>query len=165
MIEINRYAETHRHGVLDLILPIQQVEFGIPISLSDQPDLLEIPAFYRRGLGNFWVALAGGEVVGTIALLDIGNTEGALRKMFVKAPYRGAQHGVARRLLDALLAWCDVQRLERIYLGTTDKLRAAHRFYEKNGFRRVDRHELPAAFPLMPVDNMFYRLELVNGSG
>ena len=163
MIEIARYADAHQQGVLDVILPIQQVEFGIPITLREQPDLLDIPGFYRKGAGNFWVALAGGRVVGTIALLDIGNGEGALRKMFVKAPFRGAAFGVARRLLDTLLSWCEIQGVARVYLGTTTKLRAAHRFYEKNEFRRIDGGELPPAFPRMPVDNMFYRLELAGG--
>lgn len=160
MIQIARYADDHRRGVLDVILPIQQSEFGIPITLRDQPDLLDVPAFYRRGVGNFWVALAAGQVIGTIALLDIGNGDGALRKMFVKAPFRGAERGVARRLLDTLLAWATVQRLRRVYLGTTDKLRAAHRFSEKNGFHRIERRELPASFPLMAVDSLFYRLDL-----
>ena len=40
---------------------------------ADQPDLLQIPQFYQSGAGNFWVALDGEEVVGTVALLDIGN--------------------------------------------------------------------------------------------
>jgi hypothetical protein len=91
---------------VDCILPIQQSEFGIPISLEQQPDLVDIPAFYRRDNGNFWVALSGDEVVGTIALLDIGNRQGALRKMFVTAAWRGAAHGVGGRLLDTLLRWC-----------------------------------------------------------
>jgi len=163
MVEISRYAEIHQQGVLDLIQPIQQLELRIPLTLRDQPDLLDIPAFYRKGAGDFWVALAGGEVIGTIALLDLGNGEGVLRKMFVSAPYRGAVHGVARRLLDTLLCWGDVQRLRCIYLGTAAKLHAAHRFYEKNDFRRISRRELPAAFPVMAVDTMFYRLELATG--
>jgi GNAT superfamily N-acetyltransferase len=149
--------------VLDVILPIQQIEFGLPITLRDQPDLLDIPRYYRRGAGNFWVALAGQQVVGTIALLDIGNGEGALRKMFVRAAYRGAVLGVARRLLDTLLSWCDIQGLQRVYLGTATQLRAAHRFYEKNAFRKIGDGELPAAFPRMPVDNTFYRLEVAGG--
>lgn len=162
MIEIVRYADKHRHGVLDVILPIQQAEFGIPITLQEQPDLVDIPAFYRRGIGNFWVALAAGQVIGTIALRDIGNAGGALRKMFVKAPFRGASQGVGRRLLDTLVAWADVQQVKRIYLSTHSRLLAAHRFYEKNGFRRIERGQLPPAFPLMAVDNVFYRLELAD---
>jgi len=160
MIEIARYADPHRQGVLDVILPIQQIEFGLPITLREQPDLLDIAGFYRKGAGNFWVALAGQQVVGTIALLDIGGGQGALRNMFVRAPYRGAVLGVARRLLDTLLSWCDVQGLQRVYLGTATQLRAAHRFYEKNDFRKIGHGELPPAFPRMAVDNQFYRLEL-----
>ena len=34
---------------------------------------------------------------------DIGNAQGALRKMFVHPDYRGSQHGVARALLNRLL--------------------------------------------------------------
>jgi GNAT superfamily N-acetyltransferase len=163
MIEIARYADHHRQGVLDVILPIQQIEFGLPITLRDQPDLLDIAGYYRKGAGNFWVALAGTQVVGTIALLDLGNSQGALRRMFVTAPYRGTVLGVARRLLDTLLSWCDIQGLQRVYLGTTTRLRAAHRFYEKNDFRKIGDGELPSAFPRMAVDNLFYRLELAGG--
>ena len=103
MIEISPFAPQHANGVVDVILPIQQLEFEIPISLEAQPDLQDIPGFYQKGLGNFWVALDGGKVVGTVALVDIGNHQVALRKMFVSAAYRGPEHGVARRLLDTLL--------------------------------------------------------------
>jgi N-acetylglutamate synthase-like GNAT family acetyltransferase len=162
MIQIARYADGHGEGVRALILAIQQREFGLPLSLEVQPDLIDIRHAYGHGASNFWVALAGGEVVGSIALLDIGNREGALRKMFVKAPYRGARHGVARRLLDSLLAWAEIQLLRRIYLGTHERLVAAHRFYEKNGFCRIGRSELPAAFPVTAVDTIFYRLDLLS---
>ena len=70
----------------------------IPITLDDQQDLLDIPGFYQKGSGNFWLALHGSEIIGTIALLDIGHGQGALRKMFVKAQFRGSTYGVARRL-------------------------------------------------------------------
>lgn len=44
-----------------------------------------------------------------------------------------------------------------MWLGTTERFLAAHRFYEKNGFVLVDRSALPASFPLMAVDSRFYR--------
>lgn len=163
MIQIARYADGHGEGVRTLILGIQQREFGLPLGLDAQPDLIDIRRAYGQGASNFWVALAGGEVVGSIALLDIGNRQGALRKLFVKAPFRGARHGVARRLLDSLLAWAEIQLLARIYLATHERLVAAHRFYEKNGFRRIERRELPAAFPVTSVDTLFYRLDLIGG--
>lgn len=156
MTQIVPFARAHADGVVALILPIQQAEFAIPVTLADQPDLLDIPGFYGRGDGQFWVALDGAEVVGTIALLDIGNGDGALRKMFVKAGHRGAAHGVAQRLLDTLLAWARERGMGRIWLGTTDRFLAAHRFYEKNGFDACPKDALPAAIPVMAVDTRFY---------
>ncbi|NMG74406.1 GNAT family N-acetyltransferase [Aromatoleum diolicum] len=157
MIDIVPFSPPYARGVVDVILPIQQAEFGIPITLEAQPDLRDIPGYYLRGNGNFWVALDGQTVVGTIALLDIGENQAALRKMFVKATHRGAEQGVARRLLETLLAWCRKRGVREIYLGTTAKFFAAHRFYEKSGFREITRAELPASFPVMAVDTRFYR--------
>jgi len=154
--DIEPFRPEHAAGVVSLILPIQQVEFGIPITLQAQPDLLDIPGFYQHGCGNFWVALAAGEVVGSVALLDIGNGQGALRKMFVAATHRGAGQGVAKALLETLLAWCRAHGIGEIYLGTTEKFLAAHRFYEKNGFHELSRSELPERFPVMAVDSKFY---------
>jgi N-acetylglutamate synthase-like GNAT family acetyltransferase len=156
-VDIVPFRPEHAAGVVAVILPIQQVEFGIPITLGMQPDLQDIPAFYQHGHGNFWVALDSGVVVGTIALLDIGNRQAALHKMFVAATHRGAQRAVAHRLLDALVSGCSAQGLREIFLGTTDKFLAAHRFYEKNGFHPIDRGELPERFPVMAVDTRFYR--------
>lgn len=157
MIEIVPFQPRFAEGVVAVILPIQQSEFGIPISLEAQPDLQDIGASYQRGAGNFWVALADGKVVGTLGLLDIGNGQSALRKMFVAAEYRGGTYSVARRLLQVLMDWCRDHTVREVYLGTTAKFLAAHRFYEKNGFREIARAELPAAFPVMTVDTRFYR--------
>jgi N-acetylglutamate synthase-like GNAT family acetyltransferase len=162
MFSIEPFAPQYQEGVVDVILPIQQAEFQIPITLADQPDLLDIPGFYQRGNGNFWIARSEGAVVGTIALLDIGNAQGALRKMFVKASHRGRELGVARLLLASLLQWAFSSGLRTIYLGTTARFLAAHRFYEKHGFLEVEKSELPPAFPVMSVDTKFYRLELNN---
>lgn len=156
MIEIVPFAPHHEAGVVAVILPIQQSEFAIPITLDAQPDLRDVPGFYQRGHGNFWVAVHEGTVVGTVGLLDIGDGRAALRKMFVSASHRGPAHGVARRLLDALLAWCHAHAVREIYLGTTAKFLAAHRFYEKNGFREIPRADLPESFPVMVVDTKFY---------
>ena len=50
------------------------------------------------------MALAGAEVVGTIALLEIGEGLGVLRKMFVKEAWRGKKYGIAQSLLNTLLS-------------------------------------------------------------
>jgi N-acetylglutamate synthase-like GNAT family acetyltransferase len=146
--------------VVDLIVSIQQKEFNIPITAEDQPDLRDIPNYYQKNHGNFWVALHNNSVIGTISLLDIGNSQAALRKMFVHQHYRGPEKRTARNLLKTLLDWAKLHRLREIYLGTTPFFLAAHRFYEKNGFKEISKEDLPKTFPLMEVDTKFYKYEL-----
>ena len=117
------FSDTDQQGVLDVILPIQQREFGIPITEADQPDLINIPGFYQSGAGGFWVARSNGEVVGTVGLKDIDERQAALRKMFVAAAFRGREFGVAGKLLDALLAHARAKDVAEIFLGTTSVLR------------------------------------------
>ena len=142
-----------------MILPIQREEFGIAITAADQPDLADIPAWYQVGAGQFWLAELDGEAVGTIALKDIGDHAVALRKMFVKPVARGAV-GAAQVLLDTALGHARQRGVAAVWLGTTDKFKAAHRFYEKNGFDLAEVGDLPEAFPRMAVDTRFYRLAL-----
>lgn len=160
MIVIRPYSPRDAEGVASVILPIQQEEFGIPITLQAQPDLQDVPAFYQQGNGNFWVAQTEEAIVGTIGLLDMGQAQAALRKMFVARSRRGREHGVAKQLLDTLLDWSVARGFAEIYLGTTDKFLAAHRFYAKNGFVEIARAALPDTFPVMAVDTKFYRRRL-----
>jgi N-acetylglutamate synthase-like GNAT family acetyltransferase len=158
--EIVSYTSRYQQQVIDLILSIQQTEFGVAVKLSDQPDLTMIPEFYQSGNGQFWIALVQDKVVGTIGLLDIGQNRGALRKMFVHAHYRGAGHRIGQALLDRLLRHATERALSEILLGTTEKFIAAHKFYEKNGFGQIAKNDLPPEFPVMAVDVKFYRLQL-----
>lgn len=160
MIQIVPFAPQHAEGVAALIVGIQRDEFEIPITLEDQPDLQDIPAVYQQGTGNFWVAVSEDEVVGTVALLDIGNNQAALRKMFVHAAHRGPGGGVSARLLGTLLDWSRARGVKEVYLGTTEKFLAAHRFYERNSFQQIAGNELPSTFPKMAVDTRFYRRAL-----
>jgi N-acetylglutamate synthase-like GNAT family acetyltransferase len=156
MVRIVPFEAKHQTQVIELILAIQRHEYGIDITANEQPDLLDIEGFYSQRKGNFWVALCEDEVVGTIALLDIGNAEGALRKMFVKSAFRGKTHQTASLLLKALLEDARQNGFKRIFLGTTSLFLAAHRFYEKNGFELLPKEALPQAFPIMVVDSRFY---------
>jgi N-acetylglutamate synthase-like GNAT family acetyltransferase len=155
---IRPFAAADAESVVDLVLTIQQQEFGVPITADEQPDLLNVSAHYQRARGNFWVASDNGRIVGTIGLLDVGDAYGVLRKMFVAASHRGT--GVAAELLQTCLAWARRARMTEVLLGTTERMKAAHRFYEKRGFVEVTAASLPSSFPRMRVDTKFYRYHL-----
>lgn len=148
----NDYSEE----VINLILPIQQQEFNVPTNLSQQQDLLNIEQYYHQTGGGFWGAFDGDRLVGTIALIAYAPDGGALRKMFVRREYRGKEHGIATALLETLLNYATTRGIHDIYLGTVNFLHAARRFYEKKGFEEVTADQLPAAFPRMKVDDVFY---------
>ena len=154
----NKYCDQ----ILDLILPIQQIEFNVPVTLEGQPDLLDIETSYHKTGGGFWGAVCQGELLGTIALISIGKQSGAIRKMFVKKEFRGKDLGVAQQLFSNLVRHCEVNNINQLYLGTVDILKAAHRFYERNGFHRVNKELLPANFPVMMGENVYYSLKFKN---
>lgn len=142
------------------MLHSQTSEFGVAITLEDQPDLQDIPGFFQVDDGNFWVAVDGDAIVGTIAAKDIGEGRLVLRKMFVVPAYRGKVRGTAKRLLDTLLAWAASRGKREVLLGTIHMMHAARRFYEQSGFVEVAKSDLPPGFPVMAVDDRFYRLRL-----
>ena len=116
-----------------------------------------IPEYYQKGNGNFWVALQNDKIVGTVSLLDIGSHLVVLRKMFVNQNYSGRKIGTAQKLLEISLNWAATRDVSRVYLGTTPQFVAAHRFYEKNGFIEISKKDLPEIFPVMKVDTKFYQ--------
>jgi GNAT superfamily N-acetyltransferase len=152
----NRYSG----AIIDLVLPIQQHEFQVAITLEDQPDLHDIESAYISPGGNFWGAFNAKDLVGTIALLRTGEHTAALRKMFVRQAYRGKTHGVAGALLEILKEYCREKGITHLYLGTAPQLKAAQRFYEQNGFVQIAVEALPQEFRRMPPDKIFYFADL-----
>ncbi|VXB41713.1 MULTISPECIES: GNAT family N-acetyltransferase [Chryseobacterium] len=160
MLEIRLVNDTYSKEIIDLVLNIQQKEFNVPITIEDQPDLMQIENFYFANGGSFWGAFINGELVGTIALVKFDEKAAAIRKMFVKKEFRGKEHGIAQKLLETLIAYCQKNGIEEVYLGTVSILKAALRFYERNHFEVIEKELLPSKFPLMNADNVFCFLNL-----
>ncbi len=156
-VNIEIYTDIFKNEVAELIMRIQNDEFGIPLTLALHPDLNEISKFYQANKGNFWIARFDDRIIGTIALLDIGYNRSALRKMFVASDYRGKPYGIGQKLLDSLINWAKYKRTTEIFLGTTARFIRAQRFYEKNGFMEIPKQTLPKEFPVMDVDVKFYK--------
>ncbi len=159
-MQIQPYSEKYKADIACLILNIQNNEFNVPVTLNDQPDLLDIENFYCKDYGGFWLAIENEKLVGTIALIDIGSGQAALRKMFVHADYRGKERAIGQSLLNYLIDWCSNKEITEIYLGTVEQLHAAKRFYVKNGFEKIEKNKLPISFPLMQVDTEFFKLKI-----
>lgn len=158
MAIIQTSLSKYQEQVIHLILEIPN-EFNVPIPIEEQPGLLKIREFYQKGNGNFWIAIGRDAVVGTMALLDIGNHV-ALQKCFVRKDYRGKDIGIVQQLLNTLLDWAKNQSIREIYLGTTEAYKAGHRFYKKNDFTEISKFQLLHIFPLLRFDTKFYTYKI-----
>lgn len=74
--------------------------------------------------------------------------------------YRGKEFGIAQKLFDLLLSSAQEGGINAIYLGTLERLQAAIRFYERNGFSLIAKQDLPASFPIMAVDTHFFERKI-----
>ena len=107
----------------------------------------------------------GGTIAGTIMLVTwplagelVGGPDEAEIRALAVAP--GAQHGgVGTGLLLTALNWAELAGARRVVLSTLPEMRAAHRLYERNGFRRLPDRDWS---PRPGVELLAYSLELAS---
>ena len=92
-MQIITYQEKYKQQIIDLILHIQNDEAGIDLQINEQPDLLNVPLYYEKDGGDFWLAIDQDQVVGTFAFMNYGNGNAVLKKFFVRADWRSKKVG------------------------------------------------------------------------
>lgn len=83
-----------------------------------------------------------------------------MRDIFLIKEYRGQKTGFAKKLIDHVFVWSKEKDVKTIYLGTSLAFKAAHRFYEKNGFYEIKRNDMPIYCQPMDCDEKFYKIDL-----
>lgn len=156
-MKILPYIDKYQNQVIALILYIQNYDTKVDLSLADQPDLLSIPEYYNATGGNFWVAVSDDDdVIGTIGL-SVKENYGILKKFFVHEAFRG--QGISTALYKELLNQCYKNELDGIILDTPSKSHRAHCFYEKKGFKKIKKSELPIAYHYVDRQSIVYQLK------
>ncbi|KAG7093079.1 hypothetical protein E1B28_009367 [Marasmius oreades] len=141
-------------------------------------DMKDVATHYRvresqmeivAGASSFWVAeaeMAGGrlrKIVGCVGLDCFSNddsTEGELKRMFVSPAFRG--HGIATKLMQALLEHARKHGLKHIYLQTTALNDKAVVMYKKTGWQMVKKQTFRVGF--LKGEGYDFRMKLVNES-
>jgi len=136
---------------------IQKGEFKIPVTDEVNACILRAEEdFYYNNTSNFWYAVDGeGNVIGCVGLKRLDAENGELKKYFVDQRFRG--RGVAQKLMATLLKAALKHGFKQLWLGTVENLAAAHRFYMKCGFKRIDEKELPVGFVKCHLDTLFFK--------
>jgi len=95
----------------------------------------QLPELYEN-VRDFYVYVDGRGLGGLVALhIDMVDLA-EVRSLVVRKDLRG--HGVGRRLVEAVVAEAELLDIARVYALTRLPV-----FFERNGFRMVDRNELP----------------------
>jgi uncharacterized protein YhfF/GNAT superfamily N-acetyltransferase len=116
--------------------------FGVFFEAGRMADIAEFLARYDAERDGVWVAVDGGQVLGTIVIDGAANDDPAtaqLRWFIMADSLRG--RGMGRRMMATALDFARA-RYARVRLGTFAGLDAARHLYESFGFRKV--YEQPA---------------------
>src|SRR3954447_14580846 len=106
-------------------------EFGFEPDPALDDDLDDPAAAYAA----LWIALDGETVVGSVALRELGGGVVQLKRMYLRPDQRG--RGLGKQLLALALEWADTEGVKAIRLDTSERMVAAQKLYEANGFKRV----------------------------
>ena len=91
--------------------------------------------------GHIFMAYAGAEGVGCVALIPMRNGVYEVAKMAVSPQLRG--RGIGRRLLQHAIAQARSIGARSLFLGSNTRLKDAVHLYESVGFRHVKPETLP----------------------
>jgi N-acetylglutamate synthase-like GNAT family acetyltransferase len=154
-VEIMEYSDDYKQQVKDLIFDIAENELKRH-SKSGRPDLDNIGEIYQTKKGNFWIATENGEIIGTIALKDMGEDRGDLWRFYVRKDMR--RKGVGGKLFSTLKEFALENGYKKIFISTQGTQEAANKFYIKIGAKRTEAP--PKDFPHSSNDKTFYELDL-----
>ena len=104
--------------------------------------------------GHIFMAYAGAEAVGCVALVPMKDGVYELSKMAVSPHLRG--RGLGRRLLHHAIAQARSIGARSLFLGSNTQLKDAVHLYESVGFRHVD----PETLPPMPYSRADVLMEM-----
>jgi GNAT superfamily N-acetyltransferase len=124
-------------------------EFGFEPDAELDADLDDPAATYAA----LWVAVDGDAVVGSVALRDLGDGAVELKRMYLRPDQRG--RGLGKQLLALALDWARAKEMRVVRLDTSERMVAAQRLYEANGFARV-----PGDAPRQGQCRLLYELRL-----
>ena len=109
----------------------REIEAYIRDSLAG--DLADIAGHYLQPGSNFWVAEAGGQVIGMVGIQRKDAATCELRRMAVDVRWR--RRGLARKLLETAEAFGRQQGYASIVLSTITPLQPAIALYEGTGYQ------------------------------
>ncbi len=135
-MEIRPYRDEDKRHVVRLISRVLG-EFGYKYSRQLDRDLLNIPQYYFRRGGNFWVLAHNGRIVGTLGISRVKGTVCKLRRFYISKRYRHRGWGIL--LYKKALVFVRRKGYREIWTSTTPRFKDSLRFQQRAGFQHTKR--------------------------
>lgn len=124
---------SYEHTDSSLLLSAQLAEIAVAYGRTDSERGEPTTA---ANVALFVVAYADGMPAGCGGLRQLSDSEFEIKRMYVTPAHRGT--GVSIAVLNALETACDERGGTRVLLETGERLPAARRFYEREGYSRIE---------------------------
>lgn len=95
-------------------------------------ELNQLPGGYAPPTGGLWLAVNGTSAVGCVALRKLGPRVAELKRLYVRAPFRG--QGLGRQLAERAIAGARRRGYVKLRLNTMPGMKAARALYRTLGF-------------------------------
>lgn len=110
---------------------------GADLSFQEfERELAGLPGAYAPPRGRLLLAVEDGRLAGCGALRPLEESIAELKRMFVRAPFRGRRIG--RELARALLDQAAAIGYQRVRLDTMEPMREAIALYRSLGFKEIE---------------------------
>lgn len=123
---IRKFDENDKKQVLALIEKVLYELFKV------KPKKIEFDKGLFKKNGILYVAEDKGKIVGIVGIKKHKGGIARLKKMYIEKSYRGT--GLSQKLYNKAQSFAESKEYNKIILSTTQQMKAAIRFYEKNGF-------------------------------
>lgn len=134
MFEIKEYSVDMQGKVLEFLSRVFP-ESGKPFEPEGRHSAF---SDIERKFAGFWCLFSGEDIIGTVAVKRLSDTECELKGLYVYAKYHGM--GLGRRLAETAVDFAKGSGYERIVLDTVSTYDKALRLYEKMGFQPIERY-------------------------
>ena len=92
---------------------------------------------YAKSGGLMWIAVnEKDDVIGTIAIMKKSPENAELKTFYVDNNYRG--NGISKKLYTTAIEYCKKIHINRVCLGTYERMETAIHFYKKRGFNEIE---------------------------
>lgn len=102
------------------------------------PELSYLSEAYKDKNSEYWIVEKDGKIIGGCGIAPMKKLSGIceLQKMYLLKEGRGT--GIANKLIELALEFAK-ENYDRCYLETLTTMKAANKFYQKHGFKKLNR--------------------------